>query len=568
MKKVKNKAALKWIGQAVGRRKLNIAIMVVFQAVIALLSVASALFMKEVVNAAVDGNKERLINSGVAIAVITLITVAVQVVNQLYGERTRNAVEMNVRDRLFGNLLIGDYAEISKMHSGEWLNRLTSDTSVVTVGILQIIPGLVRIITQAVAAIIAISLIQWRFLPVIIVCTIALSLMTMCFRNVLKRRHVQIQEAEGALRSYIQERLGNLMLIKVFSKERQTMDEQQDYAKELNRKRMSQKRISAAGMAGYEIAINAAYIGGLIYCCFLIFNGELSYGGLIALMQLVGMVQSPMSAITAFMPQYYAMIGSAERMMESEEYVTDRNLLTKTDAKRQKTEAETKQFYQNSFKEIVCENVCFSYDGKSENSVISNANFRIKKGQYVAFMGPSGCGKSTVLKLLMALYPVSSGCLDIVSEDDRRKLDYRDRSMFAYVPQSNQLMSGTIKEAVSFNDAAKDSTERVWEALKIACADDFVKKFEQGLETKLMERGAGISEGQMQRLAIARAIYTNRPILILDEATSALDEATESALISNLRNMTDKTVIIVTHRRAVLSICDLYEWDKVVSSRD
>ncbi|WP_278245321.1 ATP-binding cassette domain-containing protein [Ruminococcus albus] len=129
--------------------------------------------------------------------------------------------------------------------------------------------------------------------------------------------------------------------------------------------------------------------------------------------------------------------------------------------------------------------------------------------------------------------------------------------LFAYVPQGNQLMSGTIREVVSFADKADmQNDERINMALHIACADDFVSELECGIDTQLGERGTGLSEGQMQRIAIARAIYSDSPILLLDEATSALDEHTEKRLLHNLRSMTDKTVVIITHRPAALEICD------------
>ena len=158
-----------------------------------------------------------------------------------------------------------------------------------------------------------------------------------------------------------------------------------------------------------------------------------------------------------------------------------------------------------------------------------------------------------MLKLLMSMYPLENGERFIFSTDGRKKLTASWRKLFAYVPQGNFLMNGTIREIISFSDptAAQDNA-RLNEALKIACADEFVND----VDTVLGELGTGLSEGQMQRIAIARAIFSECPILLLDEATSALDEQTEKKLIENLRKLTDKTVIIVTHRPSVLSICD------------
>jgi ATP-binding cassette subfamily B protein len=190
--------------------------------------------------------------------------------------------------------------------------------------------------------------------------------------------------------------------------------------------------------------------------------------------------------------------------------------------------------------------------------VLDNMSVELKKGEFVAFTGHSGCGKSTVLKLLMCIYRLDRGQrylrLTPSKEEELSSLYHR---LFAYVPQGNRLMSGTIRDVVCFAQPEdRHNDERIMNALRIACADEFVGELEEGVDTLLGERGTGLSEGQMQRIAVARAIYAGSPILLLDEATSALDENTEKQMLKNLREMTDKTVVIVTHRPAALDICD------------
>jgi ATP-binding cassette subfamily B protein len=181
----------------------------------------------------------------------------------------------------------------------------------------------------------------------------------------------------------------------------------------------------------------------------------------------------------------------------------------------------------------------------------------VRKGEFLALAGPSGCGKSTLLKLLLCLYAPDSGELVMDTHGKSRPLTAADRGLFAYVPQGNRLMSGTVRQALTFDDAeAMTREEKMWQALDTACAREFVAELPQGLDTVLGEQGAGLSEGQLQRLAVARAIFSGRPILLLDEATSALDGDAERRLLDNLRTMTDRTVVIVTHRPRALEVCD------------
>jgi ATP-binding cassette subfamily B protein len=229
---------------------------------------------------------------------------------------------------------------------------------------------------------------------------------------------------------------------------------------------------------------------------------------------------------------------------------------------------ETLDYYRSVFSTMGLENAEFAYypSGDSVRKlnkdsmpvVLKNISVDIKKGQYVAFTGHSGCGKSTVLKLLMCIYRLDGGRRYITGKSgNTEELSAKYHRLFAYVPQGNQLMSGTIREVVCFADKrGLHDDERINNALKIACANEFVSELDDGTDTLLGERGTGLSEGQMQRIAIARAVYSECPILLLDEATSALDEATERKVLENLRNMTDKTVVIVTHRPAALEICD------------
>ncbi|MDO4340961.1 MAG: ABC transporter ATP-binding protein [Eubacteriales bacterium] len=353
----------------------------------------------------------------------------------------------------------------------------------------------------------------------------------------------------GRLRVFFQERLGSLMIVRTFVQERQTEEKAAALMKEHKTARMCRNRFSNICNIGFGAVMNGAYALGAAFCGYGILSGTMSYGNFMAILQLIGQVQNPFANITGYLPKYYAMIASAERLMEVENFEDEY-----TDTV---PEAELRRFYEEEFCGLGLRDAVFTYEPPVETeeaepvmpAVLSGLNLEIKKGEHVAFTGLSGCGKSTVLKLLMCLYPLDSGERYLLTRQGELPLTPAWRGLFAYVPQGNQLLSGTIREIVAFGDSDKMYRDkRLWNALEIACAEVFVSELDQGLDTMLGERGAGLSEGQMQRIAIARAVFSEHPVLFLDEATSALDEATAAQLLGNLRTMTDKTVILVTHR--------------------
>lgn len=478
---------------------------------------------------------------------ILLAQIALGAANRLLNEYTSASVENKLKERLFSSLLEGSFAEVTAVHSGEWMNRLTSDTTVISGGVAQILPGLIGMLVRLCGALAAILWLEPRFFWILVPGGVAMLGLTYGFRKVLKGLHKRIQESDGALRVYLQEHLESLLILRSFSKEKQTEEKAAQRMEEHKAARMKRTRFSALCNMGFSGAMNGAYLLGIGFCGVGILRGTMRYGDLMAIMQLISQVQNPFANLTGFLPKYYAMLASTERLMEAENF--------QTDGETPLPEGETLDFYRRELRSIRLEGAWFSYG--SQAPVLRDLDLEIRKGAYIVFTGPSGCGKSTVLKLLMGLYPLDRGSLVLETEAGTQQFTSRWRSLFAYVPQGNQLLSGTIRDIVAFGDPEKAKDDLgLHGALEIACAEGFVRALDKGLDTVLGERGLGLSEGQMQRIAIARAIYSNRPILILDEATSALDEATARQLLENLRRLTDKTVLMVTHRMDQTGIFD------------
>ena len=248
------------------------------------------------------------------------------------------------------------------------------------------------------------------------------------------------------------------------------------------------------------------------------------------------------------------MTASAERLMEAEALPREaRGEAAGVPAQR------VAEFSGLELRGVSCRYAPICGDGEvaGEGRLIRCPDVTIARGEFVAFTGPSGCGKSTTLKAMMAFCPCETGkCCVVLQDGTREALTAQWRSLFAYVPQGNHLMSGTIRDAVVFGgEQGAACDERVWDALHAASAD-FVTALPEGLDTRLGESGTGLSEGQIQRLAIARALFADRPVLLLDEATCSLDPETEQRVLENLRALPNQTVIAVTHRPAALEVCD------------
>lgn len=547
LKKIVKNPAMSWIFGVSGKLKLGVLLLVLLNSAISISAVAFALVLREAIDGAVSGNKMVFLKFVIILGLIMVGQIAARGVIRFLDEYVRSGMENVIKTRLYETILSRKYSAITAYHTGELLNRITNDAVVVADGFVQIIPGIIAMLVKLAGAAAVLFVLDYRFSVIFFAGGGLVLIFTTLFRRVMKKLHKDVQAADGVLRSYLSENLGSLMVLKTFGAERKSIDTSKQYMDKHRFMRMKRNRFSNICNVGFGLVMNGGYIFGLCWCSFGILHGSITYGTLSAVLQLVDQLWAPLANMTGYLPKFYGMLSSAERCMELE-------TLEEEHVESQFSRDYCRELYKD-MTSIECKNITFRYE---DDIILENADISIGKGELITIMGNSGAGKSTLLKLLLAIYEPEKGTLEIKTEKESYALTEKYRKMFAYVPQGNFLMSGNVTSAIaSLDDTSADvDMDKVKAVAHIACADTFVEKLEHGYDTLIGERGMGISEGQAQRLAIARALYTDAPVLLLDEATSALDEQIEKKVLKNIRELTDKTVIIVSHRKAVLEVCD------------
>ncbi len=538
---MKQNKPIKWIFSRSRSQIRNMIFLIVSNAIFAALSVVFAFAIKGILDGAQNGIEQEIIVNSILIVGVVLLQFVFRVVINGLSEHVRGKLEMNYRSHIFGHVLRKKQDKISRYHSGDLMNRLTSDVAIVSDGVSGILPTVVSAATRLVLAVVALLVLDGTFAIAFVAAGAMVFAVITLLRGKLKSLHKKVQETDGKTRSFMQECIEHLLVVKTFAVDDRIEDQANDLQKENFNVKMRRKNYSVVGHATYNFIFSAGYVFALIYGGVNIFWGTLSYGALSAILQLVNNVQVPFASLSNVLPKYYAMIASAERLMEIEQVENE-----PTEPLVDKNEIYSR------LKGIKAEGLTFSY---GRDLVLKNANFYINKGDFVMISGSSGVGKSTLIKLLTGVYSADSGLLVADLGDEQIGFGVGTRTLFSFVPQGNMLFSGTLKDNVTFVNANATDEQIEW-ALRVSCADEFIKELPNGLDTMVGEGGVGLSEGQVQRIAIARALLCESPILLLDESTSALDEETEKKVLDNLRNIQDVTLIIISHKKAAAKICN------------
>lgn len=532
---------------------------IVVNVIFALIGIYNVTVSKSLIDSAISGDSDSTIRWLITMLAITLISMLSTPVTSFMSTHSSTKLTQNIQRKIYQHIQCSDWLEQSKFHSVSLLTRVTSDVSNISSAILGTIPSLVSLTVTLVGSFY--TLISWA--PSIAFAAVFIGpfliLVGKYFSRKLKDLYKEAQEEDVKYRSFMQESIQNIMIVKTFCMEKINMHRLVEIQDNKYRIAMRNTRLSVMTSMSMSFCSSLAYFTIFTWGVLNIAKGLSTYGTFTGMLQLYNKVQAPFSSLASMIPGLISTIAAAERLMEIEAIPVEKmadekeldnitNLEVALDTISSKVSSEFNK------PNIVFDNVCFAY--KTDNNILKNINLTIESGETLAFVGPSGEGKTTMIRLILSLINPTQGNV-LLSEDNLVKNINRNyRELISYVPQGNTLFSGTIRDNLKYGKP-NASDDEIFTALKSACAFDFINDLEDGLDTMIGEKGLGISEGQAQRIAIARSFLRERPILILDEATSALDPETEVAVLKAVRSLPTKpTCIIITHRPSALNICN------------
>jgi ABC-type multidrug transport system fused ATPase/permease subunit len=495
-----------------------------------------AILSKNIIDFVIGNDIEKFTYTAIIYAIVTFLLLGIRSFLHYYKTRFTLNLTNHLQENFYSSYFTHEWSEMYKYHSGDIVTRITKDISSIVSFFSTVFPSVIALLIQlTIAFTVAVNydkvlgIFGFATLPIIMI-------ISLIFGEKMKIQQRIINEKEGEYRSFINESVQNVLIVKTFQNESSKLSKlinlQNDKLSVILRKTKITVLSSATIDFGYTLSSVIAFIWGT----YRISQGYISFGTFTAIMQLISRMQSPIIQLSRLLPQYISSTAAVERCVPFEKI----HSLSNSDI-----------INRNNQIGINISNMSFSYDG--ENKVIDNITINIKPGEKVAIIGPSGVGKTTLLKIIMNLYKPLSGNINLY---DNRYIYENIIDYYSYIPQGNTLFSGTIRSNLLLGNV--DATDYdLRKALDNACALDFVDKLPRRLDSVLEEKGQGLSEGQIQRICIARSLLRDTPILLLDESTSSLDQNTEEAVIKKIyKNYPHKTVVAITHRPTLLKYVD------------
>lgn len=542
------KGEWKWIFKYVKLYRLNILLYIILGLTATLMALGTSVATKNLIDTVVSHDSGKIgRNAGIVISLAVFQFVFQSLaswVTALVNTKTSN----EIRQEIFSNVMTSDWEAISSFHSGDLINRLEGDVATVSNGIVSFIPNVVTRSAQFFGAF-AIVLYYDKTMAVLALMSAPFLFLSSRFLiKTMRKYNEKSREMNGRILSYSEESMQNIQIIKAFDLTKQYIENFRKVLEEYRLVRLSYEKFSVV------LSLCLSVLGLIVsYSCYgwgvyRLWTGAITYGTMTMFLQLSGTLSSSFGSLTALVPSAVSIATAAGRIMQITGYEKE------TDAECEKALSIKKSSAQTGVS-VVFEDVEFTFHD-AEEPTLRDISFSVCPGETIALVGPSGEGKTTVLKLVLGLLRQQKGRAYISSQSGEIDISDSTRRFCSYVPQTMNTFTGTIAENLRMVKC--DATdEELKSVLETADLWDYVSKMPDGLETVIGERGANLSQGQAQRISIARALLCDAPILLMDEATSALDIETEKKVLENIMVSDPRRVcIITTHRESMLRYCD------------
>lgn len=542
---------IKWLWKAWKGNRLQ----AILNALLGLLSVAVSLTQVWAVKRAIDmasGSLEGSIYWAVGLmGTLILCDFAIHIsqiwVKNILGIKAQNRMQQRILERL----LRSEWHGKELRHSGDVMNRLERDVNTIVNFLAETLPNTLSTLAMFIGAFSYMFMMDKRLALIIVAMIPVFVGLSKVYISQMRKLTREVRDSDSQVQSVLQETVQNRMLIKTLESDSAMVDKLENTQSELRHRVVKRTAFSVFSNLILNFGFACGYLLAFLWAAVRMSEKSLTFGGMTAFLQLVNRIQGPARQLTKLAPAFVGVFTAAERLMELEE----NPLEEQGDPVKMKAPCGLR-----------LEDVVYSYDAVSENDdeeemvntkiVLDKLSFDFKPGTCTAVLGETGSGKTTLLRLLLALIKPNKGEVKIYDATlaEGRAVSALTRCNFVYVPQGNTLMSGSIRQNLLLGDP-NATEEMMWDALEKSCAG-FVKELPEGLDAECTEHGGGLSEGQCQRISIARALLRNRPIMLFDEATSALDPDTERKLLENILSTNEKTIIFITHRLAVVDYCN------------
>lgn len=444
-----------------------------------------------------------------------------------------------IRYQIFSHLLYMRWINLRELHSGDIITRIINDTEDVTYILVGTLPIAVASGIQLLGALIMLFILDPILALILGLGTPLVILFSKLYYKKMRRYTMEMKQNESQITIQMEETLQNQLVVRTFEKQTHFLGQLGQLQHQLQNRVKERTTVSLYASTMMQIAFQGGYVAAFLWSVVSLANKTITFGTVAAYLQLVVRIQRPISDLMKLLPTVIAARTSVERLRELTAFETEL--------------VRNKVFLKKNVS-LRVKNISFSYEENTPN-VLSDFSFEAKPGEMIAIVGETGAGKTTLIRLLLALIKPSKGRIELSDGEQTVEVMERTRSNFVYVPQGGSLFSGSIRDNLLIGkpDAKDADLERV---LRIASAS-FVFDLPNGLDTQLSEKGGGLSEGQAQRISIARSLLRPGKILLLDEATSALDTETEKMFLHNLKKeMGDRIVLFVTHHPEVMKFCD------------